>query len=137
MFLYPLKSLLEDWPATVQTTALLFPSQSKFLAVASVAVMGIGAFSILLGCYGQVGAAGLLVFCVGGSVIHYRLADQAKRAHLSEQASSADRRAMTQLSTLAVVGHVTSAEKNFVLAAVALLFLLTGTGPWSLYPLVF
>ncbi len=29
MFLYPLKSLLSDWPATVQATALLFPWQTR------------------------------------------------------------------------------------------------------------
>ena len=137
MFLYPLKSLLSDWPATLQATALLFPWQTPLFAVVSVAVMALGALSILLGCYGQVGAAGLLAFCLGGAVIHYRLADLAKGARLSGQASSADRQAMAQVSKLGVVGHVTSAEKNFVLAAVALFFLLKGTGPWSLCPLKF
>jgi len=134
MFLYPLKSLLKDWPATVQATGLLFPWQSGCFAVASIVVMALGALSILLGCYGQLGAAGLLVFSLGGAVIHYRLADLAKRARLSDQASSADRQAMGELSALGVVGHVTSAEKNFVLAAVALFFLIMGTGPWSLVP---
>lgn len=137
MFLYPLKSLLKDWPATVHATGLLFPWQTKIFAVASVAVMALGALSILLGCYGQVGAAGLLAFSLGGAVIHYRLAELAKNARLSDQASSFDRQAMANHATLGVVGHVTSAEKNFVLAAVALFFLLKGTRPWSLCPVIF
>lgn len=51
-------------------------------------------------------------FVWGGAVIHYRLADLAKGARLSGQASSADRQAMAQVSILGVVGHVTSTEKN-------------------------
>jgi len=39
-----------------------------------------------------------------------------------------------RLIGLATVGHVTSAQKNIVLAAVALFFALVGTGPCSVLP---
>ncbi|MEM9659329.1 MAG: hypothetical protein AAF961_13310, partial [Planctomycetota bacterium] len=77
-------------------------------------------------------AIGLLAFNLGGAVIHYRLARIAQETHLSDAASEEDRAAAVELSNLGQVGHVTSAEKNFVLAAVALFFALVGTGKFSL-----
>lgn len=132
MFLYPAVGLVKDWPTTVQTTALLFKWKPKLFAAGSVVVMVAGAIMILLGVYGRAGAAGLCAFCLGGARIHYRLASLAGDVKLSSTASPDDVAAAGQLTTLAVVGHVTSAEKNIVLAAVAFFFLLMGTGPWSL-----
>ena len=65
-------------------------------------------------------------------MLHYRLARQLKQPHLSQGAITADQRALKGAVDLGVVGHVTSAEKNFVLTAVAFFFALQGTGPMSI-----
>ena len=132
MFLYPAIGLMRDFSTTVGTTALLFSWQPRFFAAGSVGFMIVGALMILLGVYGQVAGFGFVAFCIGGAVVHYRLAAQAGTAKLSEAASDADREALAGLAGLATVGHVTSAQKNFVLAAVGLFFGLMGTGPLSL-----
>ncbi len=132
MYLYPAVGLIKDWPTTVATTGLLFPKWTRCFAAASVAGMIVGAVMILLGVWGQVAAVALLAFNLGGARIHYRLAALTKAGRLSDAASAEDRAAMEKTATLGWVGHVTSAEKNFVLAAVALFFALVGTGPLSL-----
>ena len=65
-------------------------------------------------------------------MLHYRLARRLKRTRLSAGASAADQEALEGAIGLGMVGHVTSAEKNFVLTAVAFFFVLQGTGPMSL-----
>ena len=82
--------------------------------------------SILLGAWGRLAGAGFVAFNLGGAVIHYRLAAQAGSATLSAGASEADRESLAGVAGLGTVGNVTSAEKNFVLAAVGLFFFLVG-----------
>ena len=132
MFIYPAIGLIRSWPSTVQTTSLLFSWQPALFAFGSVAGMIVGGLMILLGVYGW--SAGLFFFflSLGGARIHYHLAQRARATQLSQGASDADTQATSELSDLAVVGHVTSAQKNFVLAAVGLFFFLVGTGPLSL-----
>ena len=132
MFLYPAYGLMNDWEATVQTTALLFKWQPAVFAFGSLVLMVFGAIAILLGVYGQFAAVGLIGFNLGGAVLHYRLASQLKQTHLSQGAIPADQQVLEGAIDLGVVGHVTSAEKNFVLTAVAFFFALQGTGPMSL-----
>lgn len=132
VFLYPVPGLIKDWPGTVEATRLLVNRLPELFAGVSVLVMVVGALSVLFGIYGRIGAAGLLVFNLGGTVIHYRIADLASSTSLSSVASPEDKNTAEQLAKSAVVGHTTSAWKNFVLAAVAFLFLMQGTGPWSL-----
>lgn len=123
MFLYPLHTLLKDWDGTVGATALLFKWQPKFFAMISTLAMVLGGLSILFGFYGQIGGLLLLIFNLGGAVVHYRLKDLALAQNGDET-----------LTKLAVVGHMSSAQKNFVLAAVAFFFMLIGTGPHSITP---
>lgn len=132
MFLYPAAGLIRDWSTTVQTTALLFKRATGLFAFASLVIMIFGALMILFGVYGQYAAVALVAFNLGGAILHYRLARLIKQTHLSNNASAEDRAALDGAATLGWVGHVTSAEKNFVLAAVALFFALKGTGPLSL-----
>ena len=132
MFLYPAMALLRDWSGTVATTSLLFPWKPAWFAVASLVLMIVGSIMILVGCYGQFAAAGLFLFCLGGARVHYRLAANAMRVAVGSGVTPAP--GVDDLRKLAVVGHVTSAEKNFVLAAVALFMTLVGTGPGSLIP---
>lgn len=134
MFLYPAYGLLRNWKSTVQTTALLFKWLPELFAFGSLVIMVFGAIAIVLGVYGQFAAVALVGFNLGGAVLHYRLARLVKQTQLSEAATQVDRDALQATIDLGVVGHVTSAEKNFVLAAVALFFALVGTGPLSLIP---
>ena len=134
MYLYPAVGLIRDWPSTVHTTGLLFKRDTRFFAFASVVTMIVSALMILFGVYGQYAAVALLGFNLGGAKIHYSLAEMAHQAQLSHTASGEDRAAFQELATLGWVGHVTSAQKNFVLAAVALFFALVGTGPLSVVP---
>lgn len=132
MFLYPAIGLIGDWSTTVKTTGLLFRWQPQVFAVASVTFMIVGGTMILLGVYGRLAGLGFVAFSIGGAVIHYRLAAQATSSKLSGHASVEDHAAMEGLAGLATVGHVTSAQKNFVLAAVGFFFAIMGTGPMSL-----
>ncbi len=134
MFLYPAVGLIRDWKSTVQTTGLLFKWFPGGFALGSLMLMIFGSFSILLGFYGQFAAVAFIGFNLGGAILHYRLARILKQTHLSKEACAADRDALQGAIALGVVGHVTSAEKNFVLTAVALFFAMKGTGPLSLVP---
>jgi len=124
MYLYPIIALLQDRQALVATTQLLFKWQPTFFAYASIGVMIVGALSILFGIYAQVGGFLLLIFTVGGTVIHYRLAAIAAERLLGQGEED--------MAKLALVGHVSSAQKNIVLIAVACFFFLLGSGPLSL-----
>ena len=132
MFLYPAYGLIKDWDSTVQTTALLFKWRPDLFAFGSLLLMIFGAVAILFGIYGQFAAIGLIGFNLGGAVLHYRLARLLKQTHLSKESTAADQDALEGAISLGIVGHVTSAEKNFVLTAVAFFFAIKGTGPLSL-----
>lgn len=123
LYLYPLMTLSKNWQTTVATTALLFTKHAQQCARVSVVVMVIGAISILFGIYARIGGILLLFFNLGGAYIHYRLADQAEGFAAEGN---------TTLVNLAMVGNVSSAQKNFVLAAVAFFFMVQGSGPWSI-----
>lgn len=134
MYVYPAIGLLRDWPTTVKTTGLLFPRATPLFAAASVAVMIVGGLMILFGAYGQYAAIALLAFNLGGARIHFRLAAAARATPLPDDVPPDERASLDGLVELAEVGHVTSAQKNYVLAAVAVFFALMGTGPWSVIP---
>lgn len=132
MFLYPLKALLKDWPGALGLTQLVIPFAAPLFTVAMLLTMFFSGLSILLGFYGQLAGFALLVYCLIGALVHYRLASKLQTISLSGQSSSEDKQLLTQAIQLGSVGHVTSAQKNFVLAAVACFFMLIGTGPYSL-----
>ena len=132
MFLYPLITLLSDWQATENTVALVFPWAKKLFSLLMVLIMVVGAISILLGAYAQIAGILLFFYCMIGAVVHYRLAKLTAVHVLSNEASEADKAALKETIALGVVGHVTSAQKNFVLAAVGLFFFFMGSGPLSL-----
>ena len=134
MFLYPAVGLVRDFGGAVETTALAFPFAPRFFAAGGIAVMVLGGLMILVGFYGAWAGLALVAFNLGGAVIHYRLAASVSAVQASASASEADRDAIARLQTLGTIGHVTSAEKNFVLTAVAFFFALMGTGPGSLGP---
>lgn len=124
MYLYPIIGLMKDREGLMASTKLLFPWKTAFFAYVSIGAMIIGALSILFGFYAQIGGFILLIFTLGGIRVHYALAAQAKPALNNPQVRA--------LAKLALLGHISSAEKNFVLAAVALMIMLLGSGPLSL-----
>lgn len=132
MYILPLKGLIKKWKGTVRATAMLFPWQPQIFAVLACLSMTLGALSILFGFYGQLGALLLLVFNIGGAIIHFRCAEVAIKVQPSPTLPKETHDTLMQLKTLALIGHKPSAQKNLVLAAVALFFCLLGTGPWSL-----
>lgn len=132
MFLYPLKTLLKDWHGALGLTQLVTPFAAPFFTVIMLLTMFLGGLSILFGFYSQIAGLALLIYCLMGAIVHYRLAGKLQTMNLSNPSSSEDKQQLTQAIQLGVVGHVTSAQKNFVLAAVACFFMLIGTGPYSL-----
>ena len=131
-FLYPIKGLLADWQGTKKMVSVLVPFWIPFFSIATIATMLIGAFLILFGFYGQIGGFILLVYCLIGALLHYRLGNLCKTYTLSALANLDDKATLEAAATLGRIGHITSAQKNLVLAAIALFFTLLGTGPMSL-----
>ena len=131
-FLYPLKGMLSDWQAAKDAVSVLVPIYQGFATVIMMLVMVVGAIGIGFGIYGQVAGILLLLFCVMGVVVHYRLAALARRQALSHSVSHKDLAFFKNTQDLAILGNLTSGQKNVVLAAVALFFVLVGTGPCSL-----
>lgn len=126
MFLYAPLNLVKDWDNTVTTTALLFKLQPKLFAIGSIIGMIISALFILFGIYARIGGIFLFFFNLGAAYIHFQLAKQAETFKTEGN---------QPLIALAVLGNVTSAQKNFVLAAIAFFFALQGSGPWSIITL--
>jgi hypothetical protein len=132
MFLYPLKDLLTDWRGTVHLASFIIPFAPKLGALGTLGIMLLGAVSILLGFYPTVGGFLLLIYCLLGGYVHWSLAKQAEHLSLTASSSSANRTILEAAKTLAIQGHVSSGQKNMVLAAVGCFFMLMGTGPLSL-----
>lgn len=132
MFLYPLIALCRDMPATESMVALLFPIFTKLFTWLMFAVMFIGAVMILIGWYAQIAGILLFFYNIMGIFIHRQLAAQVTATPLSDNASVSDKKIFEHTATLGVVGHITSSQKNVVLAAVALFFVLLSSGPCSL-----
>ncbi|MBG83357.1 MAG: hypothetical protein CMJ40_02290 [Phycisphaerae bacterium] len=134
IFLWPLPGLLKDWTTTVQTTGLLFPFGQSFFTTVSVAGMAICSIMVMVGIYGRAGAVFLFFFCIGGAIVHNKLAGLPEAA--ARKLPSADRetpcgKVLDQALTLNRVGNVTSAQKNLVIAGIAAYFALAGTGDLS------
>ena len=131
VFLFPLKDLLKNFSASVALVKVIIPFQSQFFAVVMIVVMVLGALSVLLGIYAQIAGFFLLIYCLFGMVVHYRLAKHIATIQLNTAASQKDIAAFNEAATLGIVGHQTSGLKNIVLAAVACFFMLVGSGPLS------
>ena len=132
MFLYPLVVLLRDFNATVNVVSLVAPFAKEFFTYVMLAVMFFGALMVLLGVYAQIAGFMLCAYCIIGQAVHYKLAKQTLANKLSDMASEEDKQVLSQTIQLGVMGQVTSAEKNAVLAAVGFFIMLMGSGPMSI-----
>ncbi len=133
LFLYPIKGLIQDWPTTQSLVKLVWPYDIalNIICIAMIMVMFAGPLSIALGLWAQIGGMALLIYCLLGSKVHYALAKILQSNNLSENAIEPDKAVLSQAVNLGVVGHVTSAQKNYVLSAVACYFVIMGSGPLS------
>ena len=113
---------------TIDSMRRMFPVGTELMAWFMFAMTGTSAVSILLGFFAQVAGACMVALNLMGVRFHLGSAKQAQEIG-SQHPDSAE---MAQIAAIPGVGHRTSAQKNVVLAAVGLLFLLLGTGPFSL-----
>ena len=135
IFLWPLPGLLKNWQTTVQTTGLLFPFGQSLFTTISVAGMAVSSVMVAIGIYGRVGAVFLFFFCIGGAIVHNKLAglpEEAARKLSSDDLCTPCGKVLDQALTLNRVGNVTSAQKNLVIAGIAAFFALAGTGHLSI-----
>lgn len=137
MFIYPMIGLCRDMKSAEATVALLFPYFTRVFTWLMLAVMLVGGVMILIGWYAQIAGILLFFYSIFGIFIHRQLAAQVVAHQLSAAASESDRSIFTNATTLGYVGHITSGQKNVVIAAVALFIVLVSSGPWSLTPPLF
>jgi len=138
IFLWPAPGLIRNWKTTVQTTGLLFPVGQQFFTAVSVVGMITCSLMVAIGIYGRIGAIFLFFFCIGGAIVHNKLAGipEAKAKSLPEQPSDPKvAEVLTEALTLNRVGNVTSAQKNLVIAGIAAYYVLAGTGALSILSL--
>ena len=131
-FLYPIYGFLQNWAAAKQTALLLYPRYGDFQAILMIIVMIVISISILFGIYGHLGGLIALIYCLLGIRVHLALAHKLNTAQLSNQATAADQAILTEAAAIGSVGHMTSAQKNLVIAAISFFFMLLGTGPFSM-----
>lgn len=132
LYLYALLGLLSNWQATKDVVSIVFPRYTAIFAVLMVIVMFVAAISIAIGFYAEIAGLMLCFYNLLGMRVHYELAAKLNAIGLSENASEDDKQTLTDACALGMAGHVTSAQKNFVLFSVALFFTLAGSGPLSL-----
>ena len=137
MFIYPLKALLQDWQGTVGMVSLIVPAAPRLGAVLMVMVMLAGGLMILLGIYAQIAGLLLAIYCLLGYRVHQHFARSATALKLDNEAPRRDCNILNQARQLAEVGHITSAQKNMVLAAVGVFFFLMGAGPMTITATLF
>lgn len=137
VFFRPLPDLVKGFRGTVGLVQLVVPFWAFFFTLLMFVIMFFGGLSILFGMYAQIGGLFLLIYCMMGWLVHQRLAYQVGSLRASDSASTADQHTLENAVSLGVIGHVTSSQKNIVLAGVALYFLLAGSGPISVTGNVF
>ncbi|KTD07252.1 DoxX family protein [Legionella jamestowniensis] len=131
-FIYAFYSFVRNWPAAKQTATLIYPKYPNFQAVSMLVLMLLISISILLGIFGRIGGALALLFSLLGVYAHYTCVHHIESIQLPATASSDDQKLLADAKAIGIVGHITSAQKNYVIAAVSFFFMLLGTGPWSI-----
>lgn len=131
LYLYALKALFANWQATEWIVSLVFPFWVRFFAVLCVLSMIVSSIMLIFGIYAQIAGIILFFYNLIGARIHYQIAAAIKTEKQNGTVNKTDHEIFEKVQTLGIVGHVTSAQKNFILAAVALFFMLMGSGPFS------
>lgn len=128
VFLTPVGGLISEWESTKTLTRLVSGVFVNFLSVLSIAMMVLGAISILFGIYAQIGGILLLVYSVFGVRVHFKLAKMATALDLPDSCKPQGEEVFYEAKALATVGHVTSGQKNMIICAVSLAFVIMGSG---------
>lgn len=118
--------------SSVESDALVAPFKTRWFAYLMIATMVVGALMILLGIYAQIAGLILMIYCLVGIVVHYRLGRSLLSKKLSATARTQDKQILNKVAKLGFIGHFASAQKNLALAAVAFFIMLLGSGPLSL-----
>ena len=135
IFLWPLPGLLKNWSSTVQTTGLLFPFGQHLFTMISIIGMVVCSLMVATGIYGRAGAVFLFFFCIGGAIVHNKLAgipENDAKSLTEEDLRTPAGKVLSQALVLNRVGNVTSAQKNLVIAGISAYFILAGTGNLSI-----
>jgi uncharacterized membrane protein YphA (DoxX/SURF4 family) len=120
--------------AAAADTALVFPWQPEWFALAGTLWMLLGGLSVLLGIFPRLGALSLTVFLIPAAMIHFGKARQAAalKATLLANPDAKTvglRRDIAGLGDSAALGNFTSAMKNLILMALTLYVALAGSEP--------
>jgi hypothetical protein len=132
MFLIPVPGLIRDWESTKVLTRLISGIFVNTCSVISIAMMVLGAASVLLGLYAQIGGILLLAYSLIGVRAHFKLAKLIASIRLPKVCHPDGDHAFAEVKSLGIVGQITSGQKNMVLAATALAFTILGSGPVSI-----
>ncbi|ASQ44989.1 DoxX family membrane protein [Legionella clemsonensis] len=130
-FIYAFYNFVRNWPAAKQTAILIYPKYPNFQAVSMLTLMLIISISILLGIFGRIGGALALLFSLLGAYAHHTCAHKIESIQLPATAPDEDQQLLEEAKAIGIIGHITSAQKNYVIAAVSFFFMLLGTGPLS------
>jgi uncharacterized membrane protein YphA (DoxX/SURF4 family) len=135
-YLYTAYTLIKGFSWTVEHTQILFGKNARLFAFGAICLMIGGGASILLGFYGRIGAALLILFTAPGTVIHFKEIALANnlRDKLKTVVPPDSQQTLNELGLSAYSGHFSTALKNIVLVATAVFILLMGTGPFSWKP---
>lgn len=112
---------------TIEESRILFGKWAPIFGVGGIGVMAVGGLSVLLGIYPEIGASMLTVFLLLGSVIHFRR--QKDSVRIGEELSS-NGQDVGELTTLASLGHYSSAMKNYSLCGPSAFIAMTGGGAY-------
>lgn len=113
---------------TIEESRILFGNTAPLFGVAGIFVMGFGGLSVLLGIYPEIGGVMLGLFVLPGAIIHHRKQKEAQV--LGDELGAPGDEKTQVLTTLALLGHYSSAMKNYSLCGPGLFLALTGGGAW-------
>lgn len=104
----------------------------KFFAYTGIAVMFAGGLSILLGIEARLGAAMLLVFTIGGTVLHNRQRNAAKEMAVK----NAENAELSSIAWSAFSAHFANILKNVCLILVLLFVVFYGVGEFQITDII-
>jgi len=122
IFAYPLHLFWQNFNAAKQAAGLINQKYSMPLAIIMLLVMALGSLAVLLGIYIKLASLCLLIFSLLGVYAHTKL------SKLGQSFKNAD----NILVSIATEGQLTSAWKNYPIAAVCIFLVIVGGGKYCL-----
>lgn len=131
----------ESFGLALESTKSLFISKKdggeniglvKLFTYLGIVIMYIGGLSILIGIEARVGALLLLIFTIGGTIIHSRLKKEAEEIILRSPKDSE----MTKIANSANSAHFAGVVKDVCLISVLIFIILNGVGKYQICDLL-